>query len=244
MNLAAGLTALTLLAGSATVLGADVSFDELVTHPERFNGRKVSTVGIAEDGGDRICLYRDLDTRRRISLAKTFVAYIPATLPNYPRTNMGHYAYANARWVRVTGVVDTRIHGRWGDERFGLRLQSLTLLPRRRLMEFVCDLAVILNTTPYEIAIEVVGGNEGTYFSMSAGDTASEACIGENGTVTAVLRNGKRVTSRPLIRSHASHYYNPRRKEYYYRVTERSVILTPPSEARDWKRYPSPDRDP
>lgn len=84
------------------------------------------------------------------------------------------------------------------------RLQRLALLPRPRLMEFVCDLAVILNTTPYEIAIEVAGGNEEAYFSMSAGDTASEGCIGENGTVTAVLRDGKRIASRPLIPSDAS----------------------------------------
>lgn len=243
MRLAASLTAVTVLAGSDTVLGADVRFDELVTHPERFNGRKVSTVGVAEDGGDRIYLYRDLDTRRRISLAKTFVAYIPAKLPNYPGTNMGHYAYANARWVRVTGVVDMRIHGRWGDERFGLRLQSLTLLPRPRLMEFVCDSAVILNMTLSDVRIEVKREDSGTYFGIGADDTAYDACISENGTVTAILPNGRRVTSRPLIASQLRRYYNPRRKEYCYRVTERSVILIPPSEAREWKRYPSPDRD-
>jgi hypothetical protein len=242
--LAAGLTALTLPAGAPAVLGADVRFDELVAHPERFNGRKVSAVGIAEDGGDRIYLYRDVDARRRINLAKTFVAYIATKLPNYPGTNMGHYAYANARWVRVTGIVDTRIHGRWGDERFGLRLQSLSLLPRPRLMEFVCDVAVILNTTLSEVRIEVKREDGGTYFGIGADDTAYDACISENGTVTAVLLNGRRATSRPLTASQSRRFYNPRRKEYYYRVTERSVTLVSPSEAREWKRYPSPDRDP
>ena len=232
------------VAAAGSILAEDVSFDELVGHPERFNGRRISAVGIAEDGGDRIYLYRDVEVRRRVDLARTFVAYIPRDFPNYRGTNMGHFAYANARWVRVTGVIDTRIHGRWGTERFGLRLERLSLLGRPRLMEFVCDLAVILNATPHEIAIEVVRNDGGTDFTMSAGETASEACISENGTVTAVVGNGKRITSRPLVAAKVRSYYNARRKEYYYRVTERSVTLVPPAEARDWKRYPTPERDP
>jgi hypothetical protein len=244
MRLAASLTAVTVLAGSATVLGADVRFDELVRHPERFNGKTVSVVGVAEDGGDRLGIYRDVDVRRRVDLRHFFSAYIPREFPNYPGTNMGHYAYANARWIRVKGTVDTRIRGRWGTDRFGLRLQSLTLLPRPRLMEFICDSAVILNMTFSEVRIEVKREDGGTYFGIGADDTAYDACISENGTVTAILPNGRRVTSRPLIASQLRRYYNPRQKEYYYRVTERSVILSPPSEAREWKRYPSPDRDP
>jgi len=231
--------------GSTTAMFAgSVNFDELVAHPERFNGKKVSSVGIAEDGGDRVCLYRDIDVRRRLDFTRTFVAYVAPEVPNYPGTNMGHYVYANARWVSVTGIVDTRIHGRWGDERFGLRLQSLTLLAKPRLMEFVCDSAVILNAARGEIAIEVKRDDGGTYFKTYANDTAVDACISENGTVTAVLRNGKRVTSRPLIAKRVTNYYNAHRKEYYYRVTEQSVVLVSPTEARHWNRYPTPERDP
>lgn len=243
MRLLAISIAVSTLALADAILAGNVRFDELVAHPERFNGRRISVVGVAEDGGDRIDVYRDIEARRGIDLAKAFMAYIPPEFPNYPGTNMGHYVYANARWVRVTGVVDTRIRGRWGDERFGLRLQSLTLLPKPRLMEFVCISAIILNTTASDIAIEVRRDDGGTYFGMSADDTAADACISENGTVTAILR-GKQITSRPLIASQASQYYNARRKEYYYRVTERSVVLVPPSEARHWKRYPTPERDP
>src|SRR4051794_24014673 len=74
------------LASPDAMLAAGVSFDELVAHPERFNGKRISAVGIAEDGGDRICLYRDIDVRRRIDLKRAFLAYIPRQFPNYPST--------------------------------------------------------------------------------------------------------------------------------------------------------------
>ena len=192
----------------------DVEFDDLVRNPADFEGRTVSVKGVAEDGGDRIGIYRDVEARRRVDLRKFFLAYLRRDAPNYPGTNMGHYVYANAHWVKVTGVVDRRLRGRFGDEPFGLRLKKLAVLPGDRLMEFVCVQAVILNESSGPIKVDLERDDGGSMFSIGPGEPAGEACMGSDpktAQVKVALPSGRTLVHRPLADSEARDYYHSKR---------------------------------
>jgi hypothetical protein len=223
-----------------------VEFDDLVRNPAKYEGRSVSVKGVAEDGGDRIGIYRDVAARRRIDLRKFFLAYVPSDASNYPGTNMGHYVYANAHWVRVTGVVDRTLRGRWGDQPVGLRLEKLAVLPGPRLMEFVCIQAVILNESSRVAKVEIERDDGGSTFWLGPGEAAGEACMGSNptrATLRVVLEGRGTLVHGPIAESEAHDHYNSKRKEYYYRITDRSIVLVHPSQASRWDRPPAPDRD-
>ena len=117
-------------------LAAEISFDELLRHPARFDRREVTVKGVLEMTGSVVLnLWRDASAYRRCDLKKYMSILqrgrdIDRALRKRPLR--APHSEANLHWVAVTAIVDRRYHGMFSDEDFQLvllRMQTLPLPP-------------------------------------------------------------------------------------------------------------------
>ena len=114
-----------------------VSFDALLEHPDRFHRQRVTVKGVLEvTGSVELYLWRDAGAYRRGDVKKLVTVVqrgkdIDRSLRRRPPR--APHSDANLHWVRLTGTVDTRLHGRFGDEDFQLLLTRLETLPLPRV---------------------------------------------------------------------------------------------------------------
>src|SRR2546428_12859214 len=113
-----------------------VTFSELFKDPANSDRKRVTITGIADADGGLLWIWRDvkawrdlkacLKSRRRDcdETGAIFIIY-----DNPPRAKVGLYDHVNARHVRATGTIDTRIHGHLGTDRFAMVLEHLEVLP-------------------------------------------------------------------------------------------------------------------
>ena len=123
--------------------GADLTFEDIFANPARFNHKRVTITGLADVGGDAFWVWRDAKAWRHVEdKGAIFVACrIPAGAVVSP------YDYANARFVRVTGTIDTSIHGHLGMDPFSLVLERVEVRPGPRQREFLPILGYFQNDT-------------------------------------------------------------------------------------------------
>jgi hypothetical protein len=126
-----------IIAVGHTCVAAEVAFDDLVRNPVKFNGQRVTVTGLIEVYGDDNELWRDTSARQRIDLKRCIHVWTDLKRPPYPGTNMSPDSPANLHSVKVTRIVDTSIHGRFGNERFGLLEEKIQVLPGPRLKQFL-----------------------------------------------------------------------------------------------------------
>jgi hypothetical protein len=159
------------LAGNRTPSGPpQVTFRELFKDPAKYNRKRVTIAGIADAGGGLLWIWRDvkawrdleacLKTRRR-DCDDTGAIFVVYDTP--PRAKVGLYDHVNARHVRATGIIDTRIHGHLGMDPFSMVLEHLEVLPGPRVRDFIPILGYFKNDSGMTIKLETKFGNEGMY---------------------------------------------------------------------------------
>jgi len=222
----------------------EVQFDELLKDPARFNRQQVTVKGLFEVEGDDNYLWRDVRARQHLDWKHWIHVYPDLRLPPYPGTNMSPDSSANLHWVKVTGVVDTSVHGRVGDEAFGLLQKKVEVLPGRRLSQFLTILAWFKNDTGREIRMEVTFDNQMATFTMPPGDLTNTGI--EKGGGMAVAKNTRdKVFARCALTPRGSkRYYDAYKYSYYYGITNKGIYPVLPREAKaHWRLFPMPDRD-
>jgi hypothetical protein len=221
----------------------EVQPDPLLDHPARFDRQEIAVKGLFEVEGDDNYLWRDARARQHFDWKHWIHVYPHLRLPPYPGTNMSPDSPANLHWVKVTGVVDTSVHGRVGDKPFGLLQKKVEVVPGPRLSQFLTMLAWFKNDTGREICIEVTFDKQMAMFTMARGDVTN---IGiEKGGMAVLKSTTDRVFARcPLTARGSERYYEAYKHAYYYRVTNYGITPVPPSEAKaNWRLFATPDRD-
>lgn len=233
--------------GAATILlchncfAAAISADELIKNPKRFEGQRVTVRGIAEDAGNRLFIYADYNAVKRGDLKRMFVTYLDPKLPPYRGSNYGYYAYTNARWVKITGIVDMRLKGRFGFDPFGVRLERVEVLSSR-IRELLIPLAYFRNDTNREL--EVRGDYDNQGFSFSLGPRQHNAIgTGKRLKVSVAVRQRQVAAFGPMTKAQWRQYFDPKRRAFYFRITYGSIELVHPKAARTWPWDALPDRD-
>jgi hypothetical protein len=140
---------------SLPCLAREVPFDDVIRAPERFNRQHVTVTGLIETGGDDHVLWRDVSALKRQDLERSIHVWPDLNLPPYPDTNMSPDSPANLHWVKLTGIIDTSIHGRFGTERFGMTLEKIQILPGPRLKQFLDDSIWLKNDTRHHLKIDI-----------------------------------------------------------------------------------------
>jgi hypothetical protein len=131
----------------------EVTFRDLFKDPPKYNRKHVTISGIADADGGLLWIWRDLKAWRDVEACLKShkrdcddTGAIFAVYDTPPREKVGLYDHVNARRVRATGIIDTRIHGHLGMDPFSMVLEHLEVLPSPRVPEFIPILGFLETT--------------------------------------------------------------------------------------------------
>jgi hypothetical protein len=248
------LTVILLIGSACACIAADLSVDEVLQNYRGLGNRRVTFVGLAEVEGDDFYIW-DLSDKHHKDLKRTVSVWWNMRLPNYPPgSNIAHYTYLNLRRVRISGRIDTRFHGRWGDIPFGVILDKVEALPGDRERRFLKDVGVFHNSTSHTVDIRLDNRRGSVYCDIIGIPPSEYGETGiEEGSATVVLRPaGEKLTvqSEKVIATCSislggatRRYYDSRQHVYYYDISAGEMRLVMPSEARKWNLLPMVDRN-
>ena len=175
------LTVILLIGSACACIAADLSVDEVLQNYRGLGNRRITFVGLAEVEGDDFYIW-DLSDKQHKGLKRTVSVWWNMRLPNYPPgSNIAHYTYLNLRRVRISGRIDTRFHGRWGDIPFGVILDTVEALPGDRERRFLKDVGVFHNSTSHTVDIRL-DNRRGSVYCDIIGIPPSE--YGETGSTS------------------------------------------------------------
>jgi hypothetical protein len=220
-------------------------FNDVLKNYSGLNGRRVTLVGLAQVEGSDFYLWDLQDTGHK-DLKRAISVLWDTRLPNYPPgSNISHYTYLSFRPVRVTGLVDTHFHGRWGDIPFGLDLERVEVLPGARRRRFLRDIAVFHNSMSIEISVRLYRrshSNESSEMELGPGGYNDTAI--EDGFATVTSLSGKPITKCRISLGGANRrYYDSRQHVYYYDIRDGGMRLVMPQDTKHWNLLPMVDRN-
>jgi hypothetical protein len=222
-----------------------VPFNDVLKSYSTLNGRRVTLVGLAQVEGADFYLWNLHDTHHK-DLKRAISVLWDTRLPNYPPgSNISHYTYLSFRPVRVTGLIDTRFHGRWGDIPFGLALERVEVLAAARRREFLRDIAVFHNGMRSELRLRLDSDRRSNEWSeMELGPGGYNDTAIEDGFATVTSLSGKPITKCKISLGGANRrYYDSRQHVYYYDIRDGRMGLVMPKEAKHWNLLPMVDRN-
>jgi hypothetical protein len=229
----------------------EATFAELFRNPEKYDRRRVTITGIADADGGLVWVWRDVKARRDLDAYlerrqrdcdPTDAIFVPYETPI--RSLHGLYDHVNGRHVRVTGILDRRIHGHLGGDPFSIVLEDLEVLPGPRVSEFIPIIGFFKNDSGKTIEIETSFGSEGAYApGIRAGSISCVGKIGQ-GTIVAKTMKGVVFARGQLIPPRLSDpYYDRPMKSYYFRITSHAIEPVLPKDAIGWNKGYTYDRD-
>jgi hypothetical protein len=223
---------------------SEVEFDELAKNPAGYNGKEVTIKGLLQVAGDDNFLWRDVRARAREDYNRDVIRLVPdLSLPPYPGANLSPDSPANYKWVRVTGIVNTSFHGRFGEESFGVMQKRIEVLPGRRQTQFLTILGWFHNETPRPVKMDVISLNQRAEFTLGPGDIESTA-VGPDGVTAVVKTKRDKTFARCLLTlPKLRRYYDSRKHAYYFRVLKDRIEPVLPTDVSRWPWMPMPDRD-
>lgn len=222
----------------------EVSFDALLSDPQRYHHRQVTVTGIAEIGGGMdFPLWREADTRRRGDLKKVMsVLQRQDEMERALRSGKGiaPHSSANLRRVKVAAIVDTDLHGRFRDEPFQLLLEKLQVLPGRRLYEFLPVIGFFQNGSSQEVRFTLFDTRGHFAGETGAGPHGITQIGVKKGTAVVTTLGGKKLATCPTA---DSRYFDPAKKGYYFRFASGKIGPVFPRDATSWSLGYLGDRD-
>ncbi len=221
-----------IFASAHVALAAEVKFEQLFANPAKFNRKRVTITGIADSVGDNFWVWRDAAAYRHAEdKGAIFIVFdLPVTAIRSP------YEYANAHFVKVTGAIDTSIHGHFGMDPFSLVLERVEVLPGPRLREFLPILGFFRNDTGRTINIRASQGSRGDYVYAQHFEPGTIACfaIGK-GCLVATSLSGKHIVEGRLVPGRSNDvYYDRQKKAHYYQITPDGIKPVLPRNAKGW----------
>jgi hypothetical protein len=227
-----------------TAFAAEVSFDALLSEPQRYHHRQVTVTGIAEIGGGvDFALWRDADARRRGDLKKVMtVLQRQDEMERAVRSGKGiaPHSGANLRRVKVTAIVDTDLHGRFRDEPFELLLERLQVLPGPRFYEFLPVIGFFRNDSSQEVRFTLYDTHGHLAGETGAGAHGVTQIGVKKGTVVVTTLGGEKLATCPTA---DSRYFDSAKKGYYFRFASGKVEPVFPRDAASWTLGYLGDRD-
>jgi hypothetical protein len=219
-----GLAAVALIAATASG-NPSSDFEQILNNPKRFNGKRVTLVGVAEIGGSEFFLYPDVPSAKKGKNAIFVDAHIFDENP---------YEKFNNHWLKITGIVDTNLRPPLGIGACSIVLEHLEPLPLASLQDDSIR-GVFRNDTGRAIDIKFSAPSGAGYIIDLPPGQVSKASVISKGVVTVSSRSGKLLVTGDLIPSSDSErYFDTKTRTYYYRITDGKIILVSSSEAEEW----------
>ena len=216
--------ALALLAATANGIPAS-DFEQIVKNAKKFNGKRVTLVGLAEIGGSEFFLYPDVQSAKRGENAIFVYANI---------LNENPYEKFNNHWLRITGIVDTGIRPPLGVGECSIVLEQLKLLRRHPIRDNSVR-PVFQNSTGQTIDIKIPTPNGYSYAMRIPAESATRPTIISNGELRVSKRSGETIVKGTLRWGTDDKYFDHNSRTFYYRISNRRITPVLPREAKNWK---------
>lgn len=254
MNGTRKLTAILLIGSACACIAADLSIDEVLRKYRSLGNRRITFVGLAEVEGADFYVW-DLRDKHHKDLKWTVSVVWNMRLPNYPPgSNISHYTYLNLRRVRISGRIDSRFHGRWGDIPFGIILDRVAALPGDRERRFLTDIGVFHNGTSNTVEVRLYSRRGSVYCYMTGIPPSDydQAAIQEGSASVALPPADGNFIAEPekviatcniSLGGATRRYYDSRQRVYYYDISAGEIRLVMPTEAQRWNLLPMVDRN-
>jgi hypothetical protein len=227
---------------TSTAVGTDLR--HVLAHPEKYKGREVDLIGIARVPG-YFYLFADIEAAAKTDLSK-------ALLIRQNNFAEKEYREADRQWLRVTGVISSKLRRGW-DPGTGVLLQRAQILrdhPPPRIKDTTV-LGVFQNATAEPLAVELVSESEGGETFFLGPHEADKAIIWKGKLVVSQLKGpsnlrldrqkiGKPIASRAITFRNlpADYEYSPEwseKRTLYFRILSTRIESIPAFEAKHWK---------
>jgi hypothetical protein len=211
--------------GIARVAAAgDTDFGSLLRHPHAYQHKLVSVTGIVRGSGPTMELFGNASAARAAAPASESILVIaPAGwTPDRP------YAM---RLVRVTGTVEAREHGYWGNP-CSIHFQRIEVISERPAVPPDYAIAVIRNesSTPYVIR----AGPLGVEATLAIAPNQFLELPRFDGVLKLVGSDASVISKRRLETSRRALNFDSERMVFYYRIVDGEVEGVSPRIARKW----------
>jgi len=170
-----------LLGTAGHLFGDQVALKVLLDHPERYQGRTVSTIGLALESGSGFYLFDNVKSAAALDTTRAVYVGDRVRQPIFT-SKESHY------WFSVRGTVDARRHGPWGDCPCEIVVESRQALRRESKRFGLKDVGYFRNATRRRIDVQEEGngsvcilrpGEEGSLDDLKSGTITISDFSGE-----------------------------------------------------------------
>jgi len=201
-----------------------IEFDSLLNNPKAHDGKTVSVDGVIRGNGPTFELYRDASAADSVSPPST--SFFVSAPDNWKATQP-----YNMRRVRVTGIVEARRHGIWGNA-CAIALKRIEVLSEAPAKHPSYPVAVVRNETSESYSLRA--GPPGVEAQLSIGPRQFLLLPRYDGTLTVLGRDGTVVAKQKLNATRESANFESAQMVFYYRITDRKLEAVKSVEAKRW----------
>jgi hypothetical protein len=203
-------------------------FQQVLKHPNHFDGRRVTLVGVADIGGSEFFLYPDIRSAKHGDSEKAIFVETHILDKN-------PYEQFHNHWVKITGIVDMRVRPPLGVGPCSVvfeRLEPLALPP----LHDTSVKAVFKNDTGEMINVKFSAPSGAGYILRFPSGDVSAASVIKRGVITAKTRMGKLIATGDLIpKFNTREFFDVKARTYYYRIRPGKIELVPVREGQQWR---------
>jgi hypothetical protein len=155
--------------------GAEPTFSEILRYPARYDGKKVTLTGLAEDTGNGVHLFRNFTAAKDRDIAQAIFVRYSTTVS---QSDLARW------WISVTGTLSAKDKGRSGENACSIEANKITQLHIEPKSLWPANYGIFHNNTEKKIAVaseDETGGEIGVH--LSPGEKAPLKII-EGGKVT------------------------------------------------------------
>lgn len=205
---------------------AAIDLESLLRNPQRYHGDRVSIVGVVVGDGPEFELYSSANAARQISdpSQSVFVRARPEWRRERP---------FNLHLVRVTGTVDAKHHGIWGNP-CEISLEHIEALSKEPVTHSKIPTGLFRNERSDTVSVRLLTTAESIQgaFELGPGDSVGLP-IGD-GKIQVLNGDGSVVVEDTLGIHRGSKYYDRKHGAFYYRIVGNRLEKVLPSNVKYW----------
>src|ERR1044072_2505236 len=199
-------------------------FQSLLKNPNAYQHKRVSVIGVVRGNGPTMELFRNAAAARSVARASESILVIA------PEGWRPGPSYA-MRLVRITGTVEAREHGFWGNP-CSIHFQQIEVISERPALHPSHAIAVIANDSPTSYSIRLDSPDVKGRFTIGSKQFLELPRF--NGTVKIVKENGWAISETKLEHSRRALNFDPEQMVFYYRIVDDKLEGVSPRIAKQW----------
>ncbi len=198
-------------------------FQSLLKNPNAYQHKRVSVIGVVRGNGPTMELFRNASAARSVARASESILVIA------PEGWRPGPSYA-MRLVRITGTVEAREHGFWGNP-CSIHFQQIEVISESPALHPSHAIAVIANESSTSYLIRLDSPDVKARLTISPNQFLELPRF--NGTLK-IVKDESVICETKLETSRRALNFNPEQMVFYYRIVDGKVEGVSPRIAKKW----------